>query len=88
VLDDEVAFAGVAAQDDLVRRGEVSARQLVDLVLGRIERVDRELNAFAAVYAERALLEAEQADARVRAGERRPLLVVPVAVKDEIRHRR
>jgi amidase len=84
VLDEDVAFAGVAGQADLVRRGEVSARELVELVLGRIERVDRELNAFGAVYAERALLEAAQADARARAGEDRPLLGVPVAVKDEI----
>ncbi len=84
VLDDEVAFAGVTGQADLVRRGEVSARELVELVLGRIERHDRELNAFGAVYAERALLEAAQADARARAGENRALLGVPVAVKDEI----
>jgi amidase len=84
VLDDDVAFAGVDGQADLVRRGEVSARELVELALGRIERLDRELNAFGAVYAERALLEAAQADARARAGEDRPLLGVPVAVKDEI----
>jgi amidase len=84
VLDDEVAFAGVAGQAELLQRGEVSARELVELVLGRIERLDGELNAFGAVYAERALLEAEQAAARLRAGENRPLLGVPVAVKDEI----
>jgi amidase len=84
VLDDEVAFAGVAGQAELVRRGEVSARELVKLVLGRIERFDRELNAFAAVYAERALVEAAQADARVGAGEDRPLLGVPVAVEIDI----
>ena len=82
--DDEVAFAGVAGQADLIRRGEVSARELVELALARIERLDRELNAFAAVYAERALLEAAQADARKRAGEDRPLLGIPVALKDEI----
>jgi amidase len=84
VLHDDVAFAGVAGQAELIQRGEVSARELVELVLGRIERLDRELNAFGAVYAERALLEAAQADARARAGERRPLLGVPFAVKDEI----
>ena len=84
MLDDEVAFAGVAGQAELIQRGEVSARELVELALRRIERLDRELNAFAAVYAERALLEADQADARVRAGERRPLLGAPVAIKDEI----
>src|SRR6201985_1945789 len=82
--DGEVAFAGVAGQADLVRRGEVSARELVELALGRIERLEPQLNAFAAVYAERARLEADQADARVRAGGHRPLLGVPVAVKDEI----
>ena len=84
MLDGEVAFAGVAGQVELVRRGDVSSRELVELALGRIERLDRELNAFGAVYAERALLEAAQADARVRAGESRPLLGIPVAVKDEI----
>jgi amidase len=84
VLDEEVAFAGVGGQVELVRRGDVSSRELVELALGRIERLDRELNAFGAVYAERALLEAAQADARVRAGESRPLLGIPVAVKDEI----
>jgi amidase len=84
VVDEEVAFAGVAGQANLLRRGEASARELVELVIGRIERLDPELNAFSAVYVERALLEAANADARMRAGEDRPLLGVPIAVKDEI----
>ena len=84
MLDAEVAFAGVAGQADLVRRGEVSARELVELALGRIERIEPELNAFAAVYAERALLEAEQAGARSCAADsprprRKPLDRVRVA---------
>jgi amidase len=84
VREQEIAFAGVAGQADLVRRGELSAGELVELALGRIERLDSEVNAFSAVYAERAGLEAAQADARLRAGDSRPLLGVPVAVKDEI----
>jgi amidase len=84
VLGDDVAFAGLVRQVELVRRGDVSARELVELALSRIERIDPQLNAFGAVYAERALLEAQQADARVRAGEDRPLLGIPIAVKDEI----
>ncbi|HEX8689730.1 MAG TPA: amidase family protein, partial [Solirubrobacterales bacterium] len=36
------------------------------------------------VLAEQALLEAEQAEARLKAGEERPLLGVPIAVKDEV----
>ncbi len=84
MLDEAVAFAGVSGQVELVRRGDVSSRELVELALARIERLDRELNAFGAVYAERALLEAAQADARMRAGGSRPLIGVPIAVKDEI----
>ena len=79
---DELAFAGVARQAELVRDGEVSSRELVELYLGRIERLDPELNAFRRVMGERALIDAQQADARRGAGEERPLLGVPVAVKD------
>jgi amidase len=81
---DDVAFGGVAAQAELVRRGEASARELVELALGRIARLDGELNAFGAVLAERALADADRADERRARGDRAPLLGVPVAVKDEI----
>ena len=77
-------FEGVAAQAELVRRGEVSARELVERTLRRIEQLDPELNAFGAVYAERALAEADRADQRRAAGQTRPLLGVPIAVKDEM----
>jgi amidase len=80
----ELAFAGAARQARLVAAGEVSSRELVEAVLTRIERLDPVLNAFRVVYAERALLEADQADARRRAGEKRALLGVPVAVKDDV----
>lgn len=79
---EELAFAGVARQAEMVRRGEVSSTELVELYLERIGRLDPELNAFRIVMAERALADAGQADARRGAGEERPLLGVPVAVKD------
>src|SRR4051794_35563035 len=68
----------------MVRSGEVSPKELVQLHLDRIQRLDPELNAFRRVFAEKAMLEAEQAEARVRAGEERPLLGVPIAIKDEV----
>jgi amidase len=68
----------------MVRAGEVSPKELVELHLDRIQRLDPELNSFRKVFAEKALLEAEQAEARVRAGEERPLLGVPIAIKDEV----
>jgi amidase len=83
-MADDLAFKGVAGQAELVRRGEVSARELVEASLARIARLDPELNAFGAVYAEKALAEADRADQRRAAGQTRPLLGVPIAVKDEM----
>jgi amidase len=80
----ELAFAGIARQAELIRSGEVSPTELVDVYLERIERLDPRLNAFRTVEAERARVEARQAEARAGAGGERPLLGVPVAVKDNI----
>jgi amidase len=79
---DELAFAGAARQADMIRRGEVSSRELVELYLERIQRLDPELNAFRRVNGERARIDAQQADSRHAAGDDRPLLGVPLAVKD------
>ncbi len=79
----DLAFAGIARQAELIAAGEVSSRELVELYLKRIERFNPRLNAFRVVFAERALMEADQADARRGAGGERPLLGVPIAVKDE-----
>jgi amidase len=78
----DLAFSDVVRLAELLRGGEVSSRELVELYLERIERLDPQLNAFRTVMAERALADAEQADARRGAGEGRPLLGVPLAVKD------
>ncbi|HEX2096161.1 MAG TPA: amidase family protein, partial [Solirubrobacterales bacterium] len=83
-VDEDVAFAGAARQAELVRSGEVSPTELVQLSLDRIARLDSELNAFRKVFAEKALLEAKQAEARRSAGDERPLLGVPIAIKDEV----
>jgi amidase len=80
----DLAFAGLAKQAALVRAGEVSSRELVELYLERIARIDPELNCYRVVLAERALAEADQADSRRAAGDERPLLGVPVAVKDNV----
>ena len=80
----ELAYAGIARQAELIAAGEVSSRELVELYLERISRYDPALNAFRVVFDERALLEAEQADSRRSAGGQRPLLGVPIAVKDDI----
>ena len=80
----DLAFAGAAAAAELVRSKQVSSRELTQLCLDRIAQHDPRLNAFRIVFAERALTEADQADARRKAKEERPLLGVPIAVKDDM----
>jgi amidase len=62
----------------MVRAGEVSARELVQLSLERIEELNPALNAFVDVDAERALAAADQ----VRPGDARPFAGVPTAIKN------
>jgi amidase len=81
---DDIAFAGLARQAEMVRAGEVSPTELVGQSLERIDQIDPQLNAFRKVFADKAMLEAEQAEARRSAGDKRPLLGVPIAIKDEI----
>ena len=50
----DLAYAGIARQAELIRAGEVSPVELVELYLRRIERIDQRLNAFRIVFAERA----------------------------------
>jgi amidase len=79
---EELAFAGIARQAELIRAGEVSSRELVELYLERIERLNPELNVFTDVLADSAVAEADAADGRRGGGEELPLLGVPVALKD------
>ena len=76
-------FAGLARQAELIAAGDVSSRELTEACLERIGRLDPTLNAFRVVFAERALTEADQADGRRRGGDTRPLLGVPLAIKDD-----
>ena len=62
----------------LVREGDVSARELVQASLDRIEALEPEINAFVDVFAEEALAAADG----VGAGDERPLAGVPVAIKN------
>lgn len=80
----ELAFAGPVAHARMLAAGEVSASELVELSLARIESTQPTLNAFRCVRTEQAREEARAADRRLAAGERLPLLGVPVAIKDDV----
>ncbi len=84
MLGQPPAFSGLRGQADLLARGEVSARELLERSLDIAQRTSASLNAFRCLRTEAARREADDADARLRAGERGPLLGVPVAVKDDV----
>jgi amidase len=72
-----------------LRRGDVTSREIVELYLERIERLNPELNAMVVVDADGARRQADAADARLRDARRReiirqlpPLHGVPVSIKD------
>jgi aspartyl-tRNA(Asn)/glutamyl-tRNA(Gln) amidotransferase subunit A len=69
---------------ELLRRGEVSARELAEACLARIGRDGERLNSFLAVGEQRALAAADAADAKLAAGggANQPLLGIPYALKD------
>jgi len=61
---------------------EISSRELAELYLGRIERLDTGINSFVTLTPELALAAADAADRRLAKGEQAPLLGLPVAQKD------
>ncbi len=77
--DSALAIAGA------VRRGERTARSVVEAALGAIAARDPELHAFLHVTADEAVATADAVDQRVQAGDDPgPLAGVPVALKDNL----
>ncbi|HET7523047.1 MAG TPA: amidase [Acidimicrobiales bacterium] len=73
---DDVLWLDATAQAELVAKGEVTARELVESAIDRIEKVDGSLNAVIHRRFERAL---DEADAGLPAG---PFTGVPFLIKD------
>lgn len=79
----DLAFAGAAEQARMLAAGAITAPALLELYLDRIARLDRELRSYRVVMTEQAREEAASAQDLLDAGERLPLLGVPVAIKDD-----
>ncbi|WP_405484354.1 amidase [Nocardia sp. NBC_00511] len=76
----ELALAELA---QALATGTISSVEATTDVLDRIEASQDTLNAFRIVRREQALAEAAEADRKLAAGERFPLLGVPMAIKDD-----
>ena len=80
---DELAYADIAEIAPRIRAGEITATQLTEACLARIDRFDGRINAFITVLADSALAQARQLDAeRSQGAYRGPLHGIPVAHKD------
>lgn len=80
----DLASAGPTRQSELLSSGELTSRRLVEATLAAIERENVTVNATVRVYAEAALATADESD-RLRAdGDTRPLLGIPIVVKDDL----
>jgi amidase len=78
VPDSDLMFRPASELASMVRMGEVSSRELVEISLERIEELNPQLNAFVDVDAERALAVADE----VQPGDERPFAGVPIAIKN------
>ena len=76
--DSDLMFRPATELAGMVRAGEVSSRELVEISLARIEELNPELNAFVQIDAERALAAADE----VGSGDERPFAGVPIAIKN------
>ncbi|SEO80496.1 amidase [Amycolatopsis saalfeldensis] len=77
-------FATLREQVAALGARSVSAAELLELSIARIEELDEKVNAVVVRDFDRARAAAKQADAALARGERAPLLGVPVAVKESI----
>ena len=77
-------FTSLATQAARLAAGELTSAALTAAALGRAHASQPTLNAFRHLRDDAALAEAADADRRLRAGDRAPLLGVPVAVKDDV----
>ncbi|MFI4985178.1 MAG: amidase [Solirubrobacterales bacterium] len=76
--DGDLMFQSAIDLASMVRSGEVSARELVQCSLDRIEELNPTLNAFVQVDAEGALAAADL----LKPGDERPFAGVPIAIKN------
>jgi len=74
--------AHVVAISDALRSGNISASDLLEHTISRIEALDQRLNAIVVRDFDRARESAKAADAALARGERRPLLGIPVTLKE------
>ncbi|MBW4545440.1 MAG: amidase [Symplocastrum torsivum CPER-KK1] len=80
----DLAFASALEQAQLIRQGEVSPLELVELYLERIQRLDSKLGSYFTVAAEQAIADAKAKTEQLSKSnsDLPPFFGVPIAIKD------
>ena len=68
----------------LLKNREVSSLELTGAVLERIEKTEDRVHAFVSITAEKALIQAAQADERIKGDDSTPLTGIPATIKDNM----
>ena len=72
----------LSAMHEALMAKKISSVELTQLFLDRIHQLNPTINAFITICADRAIEDAKKADAKIAAGEKHPLLGIPLAHKD------
>lgn len=84
-MDDELVWCSIDQVAGLFDSRSISPVELAEAYLSRIDRFQKELNAYVTVTPERALEDARRAEAELMTGHRRgPLHGIPIGLKDLI----
>jgi len=68
-----------------ISKGEITSTQVIETLLGQIEKNDQQINAYLLVLRSEALEKARQIDRKIARGQKVGKLAgIPVAVKDNI----
>lgn len=86
---DDLALLSIEQAAELLRRKRISPVELVQAALGKIEKLNPQLNAFITVTAERAMREARAAEREIHGGRGRgrwrgPMHGIPFSLKDNL----
>src|SRR5262249_16771318 len=78
----ELNFASITELSEAIRTRKISASELLELTIARIETLDQRFNAVVVRDFDRAREAAKAADAALARNEQRPLLGIPVTLKE------
>jgi Asp-tRNA(Asn)/Glu-tRNA(Gln) amidotransferase A subunit family amidase len=81
---DDICFSSACALADMIKRQEISASEVTELFIERIEKTNPIINAYCTTTFDIAREQAQQADEAIKNGEIGLLTGVPTSIKDVV----